>query len=262
MYNMLLLLVSVLLAQTVAGSLVRFTSTKTGNVNGWDGSFDWTPGGNKVITGMSSTHNNHKEDRIWQFYTSTYSPCLAEAAVTPDGAAGKWSYELGCRFARELTDASQCEAKCTAETNTEAGCCECSGRCHRCSCAYCTVFCKKYIDDPQLTCTAGSWTSYRNDWDGVLNYQCSGANQVLAGISSYHDDGREDRRWRFKCCDISSGGAFTITKKYTTDYINNWDAAMDSRCLTHYAMVGVYSYHDNGREDRRWKLICGKVQSV
>lgn len=40
-----------------------------------------------------------------------------------------------------------------------------------------------------------------NDWDAVMNFQCSG-DRVLSGFYSQHDNGREDRIWRPYCCQM------------------------------------------------------------
>ena len=40
-----------------------------------------------------------------------------------------------------------------------------------------------------------------NAYDKGLEYTCPD-NKVLAGVSSVHNNVKEDRRWKFKCCDI------------------------------------------------------------
>ena len=46
-----------------------------------------------------------------------------------------------------------------------------------------------------------SSTGYVNEWDLPMNFMCP-ANQYIAGVESDHDNGREDRRWKFTCCGI------------------------------------------------------------
>lgn len=89
-----------------------------------------------------------------------------------------------------------------------------------------------------------SWTSYQNNWDQPLFFRCP-SNQVIRGVSSYHDNGKEDRRWRFQCCKAN--------KHYTRNckisgYVNSWDGNMDFNAGGNYAIVGAFSYHDNGKE--------------
>ena len=43
------------------------------------------------------------------------------------------------------------------------------------------------------------WTGYKNEFDEPLSFRCP-VNYVMTGVSSYHSNHHEDRRWRFKCC--------------------------------------------------------------
>ena len=44
-------------------------------------------------------------------------------------------------------------------------------------------------------------TNFVNAYDKELNYTCP-HDKVLAGVVSVHNNLKEDRRWRFNCCDI------------------------------------------------------------
>ena len=46
-------------------------------------------------------------------------------------------------------------------------------------------------------------TGYVNDWDDAFSYNCPN-NGYISGMSSYHDSKHEDRRWKIKCCSVSS----------------------------------------------------------
>jgi len=104
-----------------------------------------------------------------------------------------------------------------------------------------------------VSCSRKSWTSWKNDWDGPLNFEC-GSNQVLAGIGSKHDNHREDRRWKFCCCDVSNN-VRTVSARWT-EYLNWWDGSIQFKCGVSEALSGLHSYHDNKHEDRRWKAKC------
>ena len=93
---------------------------------------------------------------------------------------------------------------------------------------------------------------YQNDWDGNLYVDCH-LKQALHGVQSYHDNGREDRRWHFMCRNVVS---VPFSHCYWTGYENGWDAPLLFQCGVNYVMTGVSSYHDNGREDRRWRFKC------
>lgn len=45
----------------------------------------------------------------------------------------------------------------------------------------------------------------------------------------------------------------------TTDWINNWDAVMNYTVPGDHVMVGLYSEHNNSREDRRFKIKYRKL---
>ncbi|KAG8548660.1 hypothetical protein GDO81_024662 [Engystomops pustulosus] len=99
------------------------------------------------------------------------------------------------------------------------------------------------------------WTGYVNDFDRELNFICP-FGSVLSGMDSYHDNSKEDRRWRFLCCQ----GEVPVQRncKWSGnvnefDLYLRWDAP-----LNHY-LAGAQSYHDNSKEDRRWSYYsCEK----
>lgn len=49
--------------------------------------------------------------------------------------------------------------------------------------------------------TAGPFPTYHNNMDGPLNFTCP-SGQVMVGMDSYHDNGREDRQYGFTCCQL------------------------------------------------------------
>ena len=58
--------------------------------------------------------------------------------------------------------------------------------------------CRKVVqNNAQVTCTPEK--SYVNDFNGPIAFPC-GENQYIAGVESYHDNSKEDRRWKFTCC--------------------------------------------------------------
>lgn len=88
------------------------------------------------------------------------------------------------------------------------------------------------------------WSSYINDWDGPMMQQC-GANRFLAGMESYFSGSKRDRRWKMRCCEADN--------HYTQDcYLTGWENSMqgdmDYSNGSPRVLVGVFSYHDNGKE--------------
>ncbi|XP_074647818.1 uncharacterized protein LOC141903556 [Tubulanus polymorphus] len=102
---------------------------------------------------------------------------------------------------------------------------------------------------PGYVGTDCSWTGYLNDWDRVVSFVCR--KGIVTGFHSYHDNGKEDRRWKLRCCKL-------VTKPgqscYWTSYLANWDSQIDYSFPNGQAMVGMYSKHDNGKEDRLFRF--------
>jgi len=170
---------------------INLNQKLSGYANAWDGKLDFWAGqygtysvSNKMITGFYSRHDNHREDRRWRFYTGT-------------GSAS------------------------------------------------------------EVRCDVSGTKNWANNWDGPLVFQCP-TNEALYGVYSEHDNGKEDRRWKFKCCDV--GSFATMRYGPWTSYRNNWDAILDYQCSkSNEVIVGVKSDHDNHREDRRWKFRCAEL---
>ncbi len=68
----------------------------------------------------------------------------------------------------------------------------------------------------------------------------------MTGVSSYHSNDHEDRRWKFQCCKADD---YSTTKCSKTGYVNNWDGQMSYRTDSEKDFItGTTSVHDNGRE--------------
>ncbi|XP_040201655.1 hemagglutinin/amebocyte aggregation factor-like [Rana temporaria] len=100
-----------------------------------------------------------------------------------------------------------------------------------------------------------SWTGYVNDFDQEFSFICP-FGSVISGMQSYHDNKREDRRWSFLCCQ----GENQVTRNCKwSDYANNFDAYLRWDAPFNTFLTGAHSYHDNSKEDRRWKYhYCEK----
>ncbi|KAK7475350.1 hypothetical protein BaRGS_00033426, partial [Batillaria attramentaria] len=98
------------------------------------------------------------------------------------------------------------------------------------------------------------WSGYVNEYDAVVNYKCPGTS-AIKGWYSVHYNRREDRRYKFMCCDIQGLGE---TNCAWSSYKNSWDGPMDfSYCPSEKYINGAYSYHSNHHEDRRWQFyVC------
>merc|ERR1712002_357136 len=102
------------------------------------------------------------------------------------------------------------------------------------------------------------WSGYANDFDKVMAFTCPN-NMILGGVSSYHDNGKEDRRYKFQCCAPENMVAHTCS---LTDWVNTFDNNMNYRVPDGFAIHGVDSIHDNGKEDRQFKFNICKLGRV
>jgi len=96
------------------------------------------------------------------------------------------------------------------------------------------------------------WSGWVNNMDAYFAYSCP-TNYVMSGFISYHNNHYEDRRWRFQCAHFRGLG---VRRGGWPGWQTNWDATFHIGC-GHRPAVGFSSYHDNGREDRRWRVQCG-----
>ncbi|XP_041376982.1 dermatopontin-like [Gigantopelta aegis] len=98
------------------------------------------------------------------------------------------------------------------------------------------------------------WSGYVNDFDQPLLFQCPN-NGVITGISSYHNNNAEDRRFKFHCCSIS--GRSLTNCRFSLSYSNTFDGYLNFYVPNNQVLKGAFSYHSNGAEDRRWKFeVC------
>ncbi|KAM4748684.1 hemagglutinin/amebocyte aggregation factor-like [Rhinophrynus dorsalis] len=89
-----------------------------------------------------------------------------------------------------------------------------------------------------------SWTGFVNDFDQELSYVCP-FGSVLSGLDSYHDNKREDRRWKFYCC---QGEVAVNSNCKWSGYVNDFDNYLRWDAPPNHYLVGAQSYHDNSKE--------------
>jgi hypothetical protein len=132
----------------------------------------------KAITGIYSVHNNDREDRIWTW----------ECTDLPGGPSTcEWSGELNAMdMPIEYTASDDYFISGVASYHN-------NGREDR-------IWWVKICKQEGKCCTGCQWTDYLNNWDEELSLQTGG--KVICGISSYHNNDHEDRRWKFLLCDL------------------------------------------------------------
>ncbi|XP_056373564.1 hemagglutinin/amebocyte aggregation factor-like [Hyla sarda] len=74
-------------------------------------------------------------------------------------------------------------------------------------------------------------------------------------MSSYHDDGQEDRRWSFFCC----RGKVQRRNCQWSSYVNDFEQEFTWKASSSRYLVGISSYYDNEHKDRSWTFAtCEK----
>ncbi|XP_059154333.1 dermatopontin-like [Physella acuta] len=96
-------------------------------------------------------------------------------------------------------------------------------------------------------------SGYVNEFDQLLTYVCPD-NKVMTGVSSYHSDYYEDRRFQFQCCSVTGRN---LTGCYITGDVNTWDRQLTLFVPEGRVVNGAYSVHSDYYEDRIWRFnIC------
>ena len=90
-------------------------------------------------------------------------------------------------------------------------------------------------------------------YDVEMYSQC-GYGYILTSISSWHNNRKEDRQWHFRCSGVQRS---RLDYCHWTHYLNDFDKPLNYRAPKDFVIIGVYSYHNNRHEDRRFMFrIC------
>ena len=95
---------------------------------------------------------------------------------------------------------------------------------------------------------------YLNELDKPVKKDCNkgeGIYEVQSEFRGYYND----RRWSFECRKVVQNNA-QVTCTQTKSYVNDFNGPIAFSCGDNQYMAGVESYHDNSKEDRRWKFTC------
>lgn len=100
--------------------------------------------------------------------------------------------------------------------------------------------CRKVVKDGCATCSKAN--SYVNNFREAIFFMC-GKNEYIGRVESYHDNGQEDRRWKFTCCSAKS----QITNNCRlSDYVNSPGQQINFRAAVGEVITGVFSYYKSG----------------
>eukprot|EP01083_Nonionella_stella_P129722 393627_1 len=166
-------------------------------INDWDGRHDNTQI-NYFLSGMYSVHNNYREDRRFKW---DYCNAKEEANAENEPLGFKRRFDLDNtdydeRWVRDCGgNAAMIGAKSEHDNYRE----------DRRWGFECGEIQPEDIDK-SYQMYGCFWSGYLNSFDGVVDHECSN-DGVIQGLASRHDNYKEDRIWRVKCCRI----AYTAT---------------------------------------------------
>ena len=95
---------------------------------------------------------------------------------------------------------------------------------------------------------------YLNELDKPVKKDCNkgeGIYKIQSEFRGYYND----RRWNFECRKVVQNNA-QVTCTQTKSYVNDFNGPIEFSCGENQYIAGVESYHDNSKEDRRWKFTC------
>ena len=147
---------------------------------------------NKIIVGMKSYHESFYEDRQFSFYyRDSFFDQPLETNVLMDQVTSISEYDsvfnLKC-------DKNKAIRGVWSEHSNEK-----EDRIFQFTCTTVEMNDGSGIQETRLdNCES---TNYQNNYDGPIDYKCP-LGSVLTGIESMHDNNFEDRRFKFRCCEV------------------------------------------------------------
>ncbi|RUS78641.1 hypothetical protein EGW08_013611, partial [Elysia chlorotica] len=162
----------------IATAAAIFGSVSSSYVNQWDLPVHFQCPAGQFLSAVSSIHNNHREDRLWNFACRPVCHGCHLSSCKWTGYVNYWDEPISflCPANYFITGVESVHDNHFEDRRYKFKCCTLK----TCSC---------------------SITPYVNDWDLPLHYYVP-HGQVLVGWASWHDNHREDRRHKFITCSL------------------------------------------------------------
>ncbi|XP_056009464.1 uncharacterized protein LOC125680077 [Ostrea edulis] len=236
----------------------------SGWANSYDGDLDYTVPAGHVMRGWTSIHDNGHEDRVFDFDVCLMQQCVdignpGESVIgrrqlnnttTPFFihlflGVDSWVNDYDKPFTFTCPQHQSIHRVVSHHENRPED----------------RVFdfqCSPYAANSE-SCF---WSGYVNNFDKPVAFQCPNGG-ILDGVSSFHDNGAEDRRFRFYCCEKPATGNMHLVTVFfllrilgVYTWVNEYDQPFTFTCPQHQSISRVVSHHDNRREDRVFDLQC------
>eukprot|EP01083_Nonionella_stella_P025935 71426_1 len=100
-------------------------------------------------------------------------------------------------------------------------------------------------------------TGYDTFWQRSCG-AISDGNYAITGISSWHDNHREDRQFKIYCGSLA-GTDYTLANCEWTQSYTSYDQLIHYVCPESKVLRGLKSYHSNHNEDRKFIFECCQI---
>jgi len=114
-----------------------------------------------------------------------------------------------------------------------------------------SLACSAITADRPFDADADVFESSENNWDSFHSWYGMASNSFLVGMESYHSNKKEDRKYTF----FHTRSDDWVLSECTSAWVNGWDEDINVVLDSNKVIAGVASYHDNGKEDRRFYLV-------
>eukprot|EP00586_Coscinodiscus_wailesii_P015691 CAMPEP_0172499022 /NCGR_PEP_ID=MMETSP1066-20121228/121131_1 /TAXON_ID=671091 /ORGANISM="Coscinodiscus wailesii, Strain CCMP2513" /LENGTH=638 /DNA_ID=CAMNT_0013272555 /DNA_START=56 /DNA_END=1969 /DNA_ORIENTATION=+ len=153
----------------------------------WDEEWRLECEANKVLIGVESYHSNGAEDRRWRITCRQFKDSRTDNCVGfPSTYVNHWDemFDFTCPSGKVLTGIESVHHNGAEDRRFKFKCCSLLIHKHQD-----IELIKKYF-----------WTGYYNDFDKPVTAVAliDGKKAAISGVSSYHSNHAEDRRYRFK----------------------------------------------------------------
>lgn len=90
----------------------------------------------------------------------------------------------------------------------------------------------------------------------VVYRVCNDGYGIYGVISERDEPSKLGRQWHWQCRKLTQVAQNSSQSCYWSRDVNHYNKDISFTCCENEYIGGVYSYHDNSHEDRRWSFYC------